>query len=398
MNMSVSPNRPVVLTFVGQYLPGFKAGGPIRSIVNMVQQLGDEFDFRIVTSDRDLGEAAPYPKVEVNKWTQRGKALVFYRSPGLAGWRALFASLNGTHVNLVYLNSLFSLQSTLIPLVLRKLGRIPQAPLLIAPRGELSMGALALKPIKKRVFLALVKMVRFYGGATFQASSEHEERDIKRALKNGRTQVAINLAADMASEPELQREAAAAREVNGSVKAVFLARVSPMKNLLGALQILAQVQTPLTFEIYGVIEDEAYWARCAAAIATLPAHVKANYRRPLHPDEVMEVLSQYDFFFMPTLGENYGHVIREALSAGLPVLISDQTPWRDLGAQSAGADLPLSRPDSFVSWIEDYTRLSASARRDMRKAARSRGNDTEAAAAALDANRVMLRSAIRNEI
>ena len=47
--------RPIILSFAGHYLPGYKAGGPIRSIANMVDQLGDEFDFRIVAGDRDLG-------------------------------------------------------------------------------------------------------------------------------------------------------------------------------------------------------------------------------------------------------------------------------------------------------------------------------------------------------
>jgi hypothetical protein len=32
-----------IMTFVGSYLPGYKAGGPIRTLANIVDRLGDEF-------------------------------------------------------------------------------------------------------------------------------------------------------------------------------------------------------------------------------------------------------------------------------------------------------------------------------------------------------------------
>ncbi len=51
--------RITILAFIGHYLPGYKAGGPIRTLENMVDALGDEFEFRIVTSDRDLGDGDP---------------------------------------------------------------------------------------------------------------------------------------------------------------------------------------------------------------------------------------------------------------------------------------------------------------------------------------------------
>lgn len=32
-------NKPKILTFVGYYLPGYKAGGQLRTIANMVENL-----------------------------------------------------------------------------------------------------------------------------------------------------------------------------------------------------------------------------------------------------------------------------------------------------------------------------------------------------------------------
>src|ERR1019366_8134603 len=73
--------KPSVLVMADHYLPGTKGGGPIRSIANLVDALGEEIDFRIVTRDRDLGDGAPYPSVTPNTWMEVGKARVVYLSP-----------------------------------------------------------------------------------------------------------------------------------------------------------------------------------------------------------------------------------------------------------------------------------------------------------------------------
>lgn len=382
-----------VLVFADHYLPAYKAGGVVRTLANLADQLSEEVNFHIVTSDRDLGDAASFKDVPVDVWTPVGRANVFYRSPGAAGWRAVLASLSPIPYDLIYLNSFFSTGASLRPLVYRALGRLAKRPVLLAPRGEFSPGALALKPAKKQVFISLAKAIGLYGDVIFQASSEYEADDIRRVLGD----VPISVASDLAPRPTTPLEnGESVADVGRPLRAVFLSRISPKKNLLGALEILKQVRTPVIFDIYGVIEDEAYWGRCRAVMAGLPPHVQARYQRALHPDEVPGVLAGYDFFFLPTLGENYGHVIREALSAGLPVLISDQTPWRGLAAQSVGADLPLGAPGAFAAWIEDFARLDPTERTAMRRAARARGDDPVAAAAALQANRAMLLSALGN--
>ena len=66
-------------------------------------------------------------------------------------------------------------------------------------------------------------------------------------------------------------------------------------------------------------------------------------------DEVLSALSGHDLFFLPTLGENYGHVIHEALLSGSQVLLSDQTPWRGLTEAGLGWDLPLEGKGAFAA-------------------------------------------------
>lgn len=66
--------KPIILTFVGYYLPGYKAGGPICTLAKTVDSLGDEFQFKIVTTDRDSGDEKPYPGIRIDGWNSVGKA------------------------------------------------------------------------------------------------------------------------------------------------------------------------------------------------------------------------------------------------------------------------------------------------------------------------------------
>ena len=73
----------------------------------------------------------------------------------------------------------------------------------------------------------------------------------------------------------------------------------------------------------------------------------------------MRELEGHHVFLFPTLGENYGHVIQEALSAGCVTLISDRTPWQDLEESGVGAAIPLEKPERFVDWLRRYAVMDA---------------------------------------
>jgi glycosyltransferase involved in cell wall biosynthesis len=125
-----------------------------------------------------------------------------------------------------------------------------------------------------------------------------------------------------------------------------------MKNLSGALRMLAGILGDVSFDIYGPKEDLEYWEECQRLIAALPPNIRVRYEGEIEHERVADVLAGYDLFLFPTLGENYGHVISEALASGCPVLISDQTPWRNLEAEGIGWDIPLSETERFRSVLQ----------------------------------------------
>lgn len=354
-------SRPIILTLVHCYLPGYKAGGPVRSIANLVERLGDEFDFRIITSDRDLGDTEAYRGVVIDQWIRVGHAQVFYLSPRRRSIWGLVQVIRETPHDVLYMNSFFDPLFGMVPVLARRLGIIRGRSAVVAPRGEFSRGALALKAWKKRPYIALARMLGLYQGLIWQASSDHEMEDVQLALgKNTRVIVAENVPAaanrgcsDSPPTLELSESADERR-----LRVAFVSRIARKKNLDFALRTLALVTEPVDMTIYGTIEDDAFWRECLRLIDAMGSHLNVQYGGVLPHEAVVKTLSEYDLFFFPTRGENYGHVIYEALAAGLPVLVSDQTPWRDLDQLGIGWDLPLSDPQSFVDAINKQARLS----------------------------------------
>lgn len=378
--------KTIVLALVRYYLPGHKSGGPVRSIANMVAQMGDEFDFRIVTSDRDSLDKAPYAGVIVDAWNQVGKAQVYYLSPENRSIRALAKLLSDTPCDVLYLNSFFDPIFTLRPLLARRLGLLPAKPVVIAPRGEFSPSALLLKHWKKVPYKRFSSAIGLYRDLIWHASSEHEAADIRHAMFGTAQQIAI--ASDMASIPdETGPSGSHTRKPDEPLRIVFLSRIAPMKNLDFALRVLARVNIPVNFYIFGPMEDELYWKQCEGLMADLPPSIFVRYEGAVDHLQVASILESHDLFFLPTRGENYGHVIMESLSAGTPVLIADTTPWRDLEQTGVGWDLPLDNEQQFADKIHYAAQVSNEAYQRWRKQVRFYARECAAAPEVIASNR-----------
>ncbi len=346
-----------ILVSAHYYYPGFMAGGPIRTLINLINQLGHEFAFHLITSDRDSGDNGPYPGVAQSIWTRVGHAHVYYTRSGLLRLARLTWLFLSTPRDLLYLNSLFDPAFTLLPLILRRIGVGPATPVVLAPRGELSAGALGLKKNKKALFLHIARQVGLYRSVIWQASSEYEAADIRSSIdQNARILVAPNLPSTLTNVAELP---ANWRKPGQPLKLVFLSRIAPKKNLDFALRVLQLVHVPIDFSIFGPHEDSTHLNHCRSLAASLPVHINVRWLGAVPPEEVAGVLARQDLFFFPTRGENYGHVIAEALSVGTPVLLADTTPWRNLESAGVGWDLPLEDQTAFAECIEHCANTSA---------------------------------------
>lgn len=348
--------RPDVLVLADWYLPAFRAGGPVRSLARMVAELGDEVRFRVLTGDRDLGQAVPFTGIDVDRWITVGKAACRYLRPEARTVRHLRVLLCRTRYDVLYLNSIFSLDFGMKPMALRSMGAIPSSVVVIAPRGELHPGALVHKSWRKRSFLRAAKVLGVYRGVRWHASTFDEEIAVRQWF--GR-RASVIVARNLTSKEGLAEiTQVRSGKADDTLKVAFLSRIAPKKNLHFALDILSGVTSRVAFDVWGPVEDARYWARCKNLVQQLPPNVSVEFKGPVHPSAVGEVLRRYDLFLFPTLGENYGHVVWEALCAGCPVLISDRTPWGAVAASSAGWALSIADTSAFRRVIEQVAAMS----------------------------------------
>jgi glycosyltransferase involved in cell wall biosynthesis len=332
----------------------------------MVEQLGDQFDFRIITQDRDVGEAGSYPGIEAETWTPLGKGAVYYLSPARISIPKLTSLIRSVKHDILYMNSFFDRVFTTRILAARGVGLIPPGPTILAPRGEFSAGALRYKRLRKQAYVQAFRTLIPWKSIVWQASTPLEKEDVCRALPGVRADH-VRVACDLAAAPPPANESFVERE-DGPLRVLFLSRITPMKNLVFVLEVLARVRVPVVLTIVGPRDDD-YWRQCKPLVDSLPANLIVDVQGPVPPPEVTAVMRRHDLFFLPTQGENFGHVIHEALNAGLPVLISDRTPWSGVTEAGAGWALPLAAHEPFVEVINRYSATPAAGRAAMRRSA-----------------------------
>lgn len=379
---------PRIVIFADWYLPGYKAGGLVTALSNLVDAIGEEFELHVITRDCDLTDEHPYSSIRRGEWQTVGRAQVLYTADfSFAHLRRQIKTLNP---DIVYLNSFFS-PIVVKVLCLRKLGWIPAGAFVLAPRGELSPGALKIKPGKKSIFMRAAISLALYEEVLWHASSDLERSDIEKVLQQAnRATSRIVVAWDMPNQDwrmtSVSRTPPTKR--SGSARFIFLSRISPKKGLLFALDEISQLKESAVFEIYGPIDHRAYWRECEKRIQAMPSNVSVSYKGSIPRAQASDTLANYDFFILPTAGENFGYAILESLAAGCPVLVSDQTPWLDLGSKNAGWVLPLTDRDLWRRAFRDCVAMSKEAYRARSASARhyveswaaqaSRSRDTSA--------------------
>ncbi|MCU1288422.1 MAG: hypothetical protein JWN60_651 [Acidobacteria bacterium] len=363
--------RKRVLVFCDYYLPSYKSGGGMWTVVNLVERFCDRYDFFIVARNYDSKtDKNPFTTVKTDEWNQTGSAKVFYFSPkNLKG--GLFATLAAeVKPDAIFLNSVFA-TPVIKFLMLRRNGKIADIPVILAPCGELSAEALSLKPLKKQAFLKTAKLINLHRNIIWKASGEAEKEEVKRVIGKG---VEILVAPDLTPKtilPEYSQSQKLFKE-KGQAKFVFCSRIVRKKNIRFFLERLREINSgKIVLTIVGPPEDADYAWECEKISKTLPPNISVIFAGAFPYQQALKKVFESHFFVLPTLNENFGYVCIEALAAGCPLLLSDRTVWSDLENYNAGWQLPLEEAENWVGKIKDCVEMDNSEYQKMSSAARN---------------------------
>jgi len=345
-------NKIKILIFIDWFEPGFKAGGPIRSISNFVSNFHKELDIFIITSDRDLGDTSSYVNIELNTWIKTNLFSIFYSTPNYLNFKTINKWIKDLMPKWIYLNSMYSYRFSILPMLVT-ISSSNKINILLAPRGMLKPSAMEYKKTKKTVYLSLFRLFGFYKKLTFQATSEYESRDIRMLFgANCKIVTLCNLSGVQTAFVPIRDK------ISKSIKVLYIGRIHPIKNLNFVLKTLNEVSSSVSLTVIGESLNDSYWLECSDIISKLRSDFKVTYIDKVPHSKIESVIHEHHLFFLPSKGENFGHSILESLSAGRPVLISDQTPWIDLTGDKAGWDLKLKDFYGFKQVIEEVSLMN----------------------------------------
>ena len=307
-------------------MPGYRAGGPIQSVVQLLKRLGER-DVPVITRDRDLGSVAPYSRNSMDTVNLEKEWIVKYVSPGLKGFPSVYRKLKEIKGDVIYINGMWTLEITLLPMVFFAWTKR----LIIAPRGMLNPSALRYKSSRKRMMLMLLKALIPQKRLCFHATSADEATHIRAKFPTAQISVIPNLPAALQSQPFTLKR-------NEKLKLICVGRLSPEKNQSFLIKLLQQFHREVELHLVGDVSNKNYVDHCR----TIDKNGVVQYHNALPQKNTWELIKTMDIWVSPTEGENYGHALVEALQLGIPVVVSDNTPWTEAIARyHMGAALPL---------------------------------------------------------
>ena len=341
-----------IAVFIDWFLPGTKAGGPVRSVYSLMAVLKNYFDFYLITANTDLGENKPYKNIPPNELFEKDGIHYFYFDQTQLNKTNILQLIQSIQPDLIYSNSFWSLPFS-INLVRLKHAKQITVPVLLAPRGMLGTGARSLKWFKKDIFILAAKFFGWYKQIVFHATQAQEEADIRKVFPNATVRIAGNINALSSVKNTSDKK-------QGHLRLFYLSRIAKVKNLHFALQVLKDIPNTcqIDYHIFGNLEDKTYWESCEKIIDQLPANIHVVRENEISFDKIANVIPSFHCLFLPTLNENFGHAIVESLLCGCPVIISDQTPWNDLQNYGAGFAFDLNKPQLFANAIQTYAKLN----------------------------------------
>jgi len=311
-----------------------KRGGPSTAIMSMVKALRDEgVDAAILTTNDNptyreehmtLGHwfwLDDIPILMFPTLNLKSKLLrEFLISPGLSWW--LFQNID--KFDAIHVHSIFSYSSTTSMLI----ARLKQIPYMVRTIGQLNKWSLTQSRLKKILMLFLIEKGNLSKSFAIHVTSKSEMEDLKLVCHHKNIlclELGVTVPKIMQPLTKLQHQ---------KTRFVFLSRVHPKKQLdrlLEAFSTIYNEQNKTLWHLF-IAGDGDYEYICS--LKKLAREYGINdciqWMGHLDEDEKVNLLRTCDWFVLPSISENFGLSVVEALANGLPVIISPEVGVSDI--------------------------------------------------------------------
>jgi len=351
---SAVEQRLRLLHVVPTYFPATRYGGPIHSVHGLCKalvRLGHQVDVYTTSVDGDrrldVKEGVPVDVDGVRVWYFRSRYDRLYWSPSMRSKLvATTAAFDAVHLHSVFLWPTNGAA---------RLARRVNIPYILSPRGMLVPELISARSaLVKRAWIRFIERRTLREAARIHVTSVTEADGLRRCGLNLAPLIEIANGVDL---PARIRRAPLA----GSV--LFLGRISWKKNLLCLVEAVSAIPgAQLTLAgpdeegLMPLLTAKARELGCSARIVWIGEVGDARKR---------ELFAQSACAVLPSLNENFGNVVVEALAHGCPVVVTPGVGARtvveaanagivadgtDAAALSVALERLLSSPTAAATW------------------------------------------------
>jgi glycosyltransferase involved in cell wall biosynthesis len=283
-----------------------------------------------------------------SQWNRR-----VFRAPGLRRWLR-------THIHdfdVVDLQGVWSLFAVDIARSCRQAG----VPYLLTPQGQMTRWDWGKAPLKKAVFFSLFMRHLWRSAAAIRFVSHHEAA-LSKVGASVKGLVIPNFVPPPPERDFTPGSAQLRRKLDvpeGAPVILFLGRIDPQKSiveLLEAFELCWQQRPDLVLLIAGNAADTAYEGEVTEKARSLRCRNAIRFAGPLYAEEKEAAFASAALFVTMSKAEGMPIAVLEAMSRGVPVLVTPGSNLPEVAARQAGkvvGCVPAEIAESILGAISD---------------------------------------------
>lgn len=307
-----------------------QTGGLAAAVVQLVDCLATE-NIKITLISQALPNEQLIPSK--NQCVNRRVAVTNSQLEILSGCAAVSEYKRVLHeqtVDLVHVHGLWTpAVSRISSMSLRR-----NIPIAISPHGMLEAWSMSQKKHKKRFAMQVYQRSIINRADVLLATSAQEAASIKQFGFS--TPVAIIPNGVVLPSPGALNAINLQSREKKTRRILFLSRIHPKKGLLDLMEAWSRIEKHgWILSIAGPDEDK-HLAEVKEAAAQADLNESVEFMGEVRGSAKSELFQGSDLFVLPTKSENFGMVVVEALSYGIPVITTKGAPWEELTSTGCG--------------------------------------------------------------
>ncbi|WP_162892909.1 glycosyltransferase [Salinibacter ruber] len=231
-------------------------------------------------------------------------------------------------------------------------------PRVVSPHGMLEPWSLGQGAWKKKAAWWLYQKRDLQSAEVVVATAEQEAQNIRALGVDGPIAVVPNGVDRPDSLPSVDNDTSGGGEQR---RLLFLSRIHKKKGLLNLVEAWDRLRPDGWEVIIAGPDENGHEAEVRERISQCGVKGDFVFTGPVKGMEKWKMYQSADLFVLPTHSENFGIVVAEALSCGVPVITTRGAPWSDLVDHDCGWWIEIG-VDPLVEALVQATRMSAADR------------------------------------